>query len=125
MAGKGITSSSISGRPSYGGKGKGARGLGGKEGAKRHHKILRDNIRGINKPDIRRLARRGGVKRISGMIYDETRTALKNYLTTVLQDCVLCIEHRSAKTITIGDVLFALRRQGRPIYGFDTEPGRH
>jgi len=31
MAGKGIASSSISGRPSYGGKGKGARGLGGKE----------------------------------------------------------------------------------------------
>ena len=25
-------------------------------------------------PDIRRLARRGGVKRISGLIYEETRT---------------------------------------------------
>ena len=29
-------------------------------GAKRHRKILRDNIQGITKPAIRRLARRGG-----------------------------------------------------------------
>jgi histone H4 len=29
---------------------------------------------GITKPAIRRLARRGGVKRISGLIYEETRT---------------------------------------------------
>ena len=34
----------------------------------RHRKILRDNIQGITKPAIRRLARRGGVKRISGLI---------------------------------------------------------
>ncbi|MBE3042278.1 hypothetical protein IMZ48_06800, partial [Candidatus Bathyarchaeota archaeon] len=42
----------------------GGKGLG-KGGAKRHRKILRDNIQGITKPAIRRLARRGGVKRIS------------------------------------------------------------
>jgi histone H4 len=46
------------------GRGKGGKGLG-KGGAKRHRKILRDNIQGITKPAIRRLARRGGVKRIS------------------------------------------------------------
>ena len=43
------------------GRGKGGKGLG-KGGAKRHRKILRDNIQGITKPAIRRLARRGGVK---------------------------------------------------------------
>merc|ERR1712144_36882 len=48
-----------------GGRGKGGKGLG-KGGAKRHRKVLRDNIQGITKPAIRRLARRGGVKRISG-----------------------------------------------------------
>ncbi|KAM2383296.1 hypothetical protein COP2_042057 [Malus domestica] len=37
----------------------------GKGGAKRHKKVLRDNIQGITKPVIRRLARRGGVKRIN------------------------------------------------------------
>lgn len=49
----------------------------GKGGAKRHRKVLRDNIQGITKPAIRRLARRGGVKRISGLIYEETRGVLK------------------------------------------------
>ena len=39
--------------------------------------MLRDNIQGITKPAIRRLARRGGVKRISGLIYEETRGVLK------------------------------------------------
>ncbi|GFR16723.1 histone H4 variant TH011 [Trichonephila clavata] len=44
------------------GRGKGGKGLG-KGGAKRHRKVLRDNIQGITKPAIRRLARSGGVKR--------------------------------------------------------------
>jgi hypothetical protein len=52
-------------------------------GAKRHRKILRDNIQGITKPAIRRLARRGGVKRISGLIYEETRGVLKIFLENV------------------------------------------
>ncbi|KAH9009808.1 hypothetical protein EDB84DRAFT_1276528, partial [Lactarius hengduanensis] len=45
-------------------------------GAKRHRRILRDNIQGITKPAIRRLARRGGVKRISGLIHEETRCVI-------------------------------------------------
>ena len=48
------------------GRGKGGKQLG-KEGAKRHRKVLRDNIQGITKPAIRRLARCGGVRRISGL----------------------------------------------------------
>ena len=39
--------------------------------------MLRDNIQGVTKPAIRRLARRGGVKRMSGLIYEETRGVLK------------------------------------------------
>ena len=62
-------------------------------GAKRHRKILRDNIQGITKPAIRRLARRGGVKRISGLIYEETRGVLKIFLESELLsgvECLLC-----------------------------------
>ena len=43
-----------------------------KGGANRHRKVLRDNIQGIAKSAIRRLARRSGVKRISGLIYEES-----------------------------------------------------
>jgi histone H3/H4 len=60
----------------------------GKGGAKRHRKILRDNIQGITKPAIRRLARRGGVKRISGLIYEETRGVLKIFLENVRALCL-------------------------------------
>ncbi|KAG5598137.1 hypothetical protein H5410_039369, partial [Solanum commersonii] len=61
-------------------RGKGGKGLG-KGGAKRHRKVSRVNIQGITKPAIRRLARRGGVKRISGLIYEETRGVLKSALS--------------------------------------------
>src|SRR5947199_10865679 len=66
------------------GRGKGGKGLG-KGGAKRHRKVLRDNIQGISKPAIRRLARRGGVKRISGPIYEETRGILKVFLENIIR----------------------------------------
>ena len=41
------------------------------------------SVKGITKPAIRRLARRGGVKRISGLIYEETRGVLKIFLENV------------------------------------------
>ncbi|CAG8469728.1 1493_t:CDS:2 [Diversispora eburnea] len=85
------------------GRGKGGKGLG-KGGAKRHRKILRDNIQGITKPAIRRLARRGGVKRISGLIYEETRGVLKVFLENVIRDAVTYTEHAKRKTVTSLDV---------------------
>lgn len=42
---------------------------------------------------IRRLARRGGVKRISGLIYEETRGVLKIFLENVIRDSVTYTEH--------------------------------
>ena len=99
------------------GRGKGGKGLG-KGGAKRHRKVLRDNIQGITKPAIRRLARRGGVKRISGLIYEETRGVLKVFLENVIRDAVTYCEHAKRKTVTAMDVVYALKRQGRTLYGF-------
>ncbi|KAK4466164.1 histone H4.2 [Cladorrhinum samala] len=104
-------------RPSVGGKSS----LGGKAGAKRHRKVVKDSILGITKPAIRRLARRGGVKRISATIYEETRTALKAYLDRIVRDVVTYTDYCNRKTVTVNDVIFALRRIGRPIYGFDPE----
>ncbi|PFX24522.1 Histone H2B [Stylophora pistillata] len=102
------------------GRGKGGKGLG-KGGAKRHRKILRDNIQGITKPAIRRLARRGGVKRISGLIYEETRGVLKVFLENVIRDAVTYTEHAKRKTVTAMDVVYALKRQGRTLYGFGVD----
>ena len=98
------------------GRGKG--GKGGKGGAKRTRKVLRDNIQGITKPAIRRLARRGGVKRISGLMYEETRGVLKNFLEQTIKDSVTYTEHARRKTVTALDVVYALKRQGKTLYGF-------
>ncbi|RUP08320.1 histone-fold-containing protein [Jimgerdemannia flammicorona] len=73
---------------------------------------------GITKPAIRRLARRGGVKRISGLIYEETRGVLKTFLENVIRDAVTYTEHAKRKTVTSLDVVYALKRQGRTLYGF-------
>lgn|SRR3989338_6011400 len=111
--------STTTGRGKGGGKGfaKGGKSFGG-SGAKRHRKLLRDNIQGITKPAIRRLARRGGVKRISGLIYEETREVLKAFLENVIHDAVTYTEHARRKTVTAMDVVYALKRQGRTLYGF-------
>ena len=99
------------------GRGKGGKGLG-KGGAKRHRKVMRENIQGITKPAIRRLARRGGVKRISGDIYEEIRGVLRHFLENVIRDSVTYTEHARRKTVTAMDVVYALKRQGRTLYGF-------
>uniref|UniRef100_A0A3Q7ISF9 Histone H4 n=1 Tax=Solanum lycopersicum TaxID=4081 RepID=A0A3Q7ISF9_SOLLC len=72
------------------GHGKRGKGLG-KGGAKRHKKVLRDNIQGITKPAIHRLARRGGVK-------------LKIFLENVIRDSVTYTQHSRRKTVTTMDV---------------------
>uniref|UniRef100_A0A673YSX6 Histone H4 n=1 Tax=Salmo trutta TaxID=8032 RepID=A0A673YSX6_SALTR len=72
----------------------------GKEN-RRHRKVLSENIQGITKPAI-------GVKRISCLIYEETRQ----------RDAVTYTEHAEKKTVTAMDVVYALKRQGRTLYGF-------
>lgn len=100
------------------GQGKGGKGVG-KVGGKRHAKRTnRPSIEGITKPAIRRLARRGGVKRISAFIYDDTRAVLKSFLESVVRDAITYTEHARRKTVTAMDVVFALKRQGRTLYGF-------
>ena len=94
---------------------------------------LKWSAQGITKPAIRRLARRGGVKRISGLIYEETRGVLKVilycrvlllyscvkvFLENVIRDAVTYTEHAKRKTVTAMDVVYALKRQGRTLYGF-------
>ena len=88
-------------------------------GTFRHRMVLRDAVQSITKQDIRRLARRGGVKRISGLVYEETRAILKVFLERIIRDAVTYMEHGNRKIITALDVVFALKRHGRTLYGFD------
>ncbi|CAK8536354.1 unnamed protein product [Lathyrus sativus] len=99
------------------GRGKGIKGLG-KGGVKRHMMILRDNIWGITKSIIRRLARKGGIKRISGLIYEETRLFLKVFLTKIIHDAASYTDHARRKVVTAMDVVYTLKRKGRSLYDF-------
>ena len=99
--------------------GKGGKGKAfGKIGAKRIKFQAREIILGITKPAIRRLARRGGVKRISADIYPETRFVPKHFLESVIKDTVTYTEHARRKTVSAMDVIYALKRQGRTLYGY-------
>lgn len=101
-------------------KGKGAKGFG-KIGSKRIKHNAKDVILGITKPAIRRLARRGGVKRISADIYNETRGIIKGFLEIVIRDAVTYTEHARRKTVSAMDIIYALKRQGKSLYGYDTK----
>lgn len=94
------------------------KGKGKSSKAIRHRLVVRDSIQGITKPAIRRLARRGGVKRISGLIYDEVRDTLRSFLGVIVRDAVTYTEHAHRKTVTAMDVVYALKRHGRTLYGF-------
>ena len=86
---------------------------------RRHRCVIRFARYGITKPAIRRMARRGGVKRISGdRVYEETRDALKTFMRAVIEDAVTYTKHARRKTVTAMDVVRALKRQGRTLYGF-------
>ncbi|CAF2094952.1 unnamed protein product [Brassica napus] len=87
---------------------------------------IRRNQQNVNLPSQNRKfncafqfpAKRGGVKRISGLIYEETRGVLKIFLENVIRDAVTYTEHARRKTVTAMDVVYALKRQGRTLYGF-------
>jgi histone H4 len=96
----------------------------GKSGAskavsgKRVKKILKDSTRGITKGSIRRLARRAGVKRISGLLYEEARGTLKAFVEKVVADAVSYTEYARKRTVTTGAVVAALKKRGRMLYGY-------
>lgn len=76
------------------------------------------NLANITKPALRRLARRGGVKRISGLIYDEARQMLRQFIQEVTHDALTYAVHAKRKTIRPVDIVCALKRQGRTLYGY-------
>jgi histone H4 len=104
-------------QPIMSGRGRGGKSLGN-GGAKRHRKVLCNNIQGITKPTICHLAHCGGVKRISGLIYEETRGVLKVFLENVIHDSVTYTEHACRKTVMAMDIVYSLKHQEKTLYSF-------
>ncbi|KAB7501378.1 Histone H4 [Armadillidium nasatum] len=84
------------------GRGKGGKGLG----KRRRQESPKSSSVSPNQLFVV-LPRRGGVKRIPGI--DLRRNS---------RDAVTYTEHAKRKTVTAMDVVYALKRQGRTLYGF-------
>jgi histone H4 len=76
-------------------------------------------LEGISKASIRRLARRGGVQRISGAMYPEVRGLLRSFLQKIIRTAVVYTDHARRKTVSVYDVIHALKHEGRTLYGFE------
>ena len=50
----------------------------------------------------------------------QIRAVLRVFLENVMRDAVTYTEHAKRKTVMATDVVFALKRQGRTLYGFDS-----
>ncbi|OJJ50929.1 hypothetical protein ASPZODRAFT_126902 [Penicilliopsis zonata CBS 506.65] len=90
---------------------------------RRGRKPIRDNILGVSRQSIRRLARRGGIARINIDIYQGVRQVIKDRLELLISQLVELLESGNTpdheRTIVDSrDVVYVLSRLGTPMYGF-------
>ena len=70
----------------------------------------------IGRSAVRRLARRGGTKRMQMGFTEEVNTQLREYLRNLLRDTTALVEMRGKQTVRKEDVLYILQQQGHPLY---------
>ena len=75
-------------------------------------------IEGITKGDIRRLARKGGISRISTDIYTETKYTIKQFLKHIVKKALVYMQASKRKTCKPMDLIMALKGEGKSLYGF-------
>eukprot|EP00873_Tetraselmis_striata_P001424 jgi/Tetstr1/421688/TSEL_012627.t1 len=73
---------------------------------------------GLSVCSIKRLARRAGVKRLSPLVIPDTRTAVRDFLSGLVSAAIKYVEHGRRRTVTVMDVLRALKLNGRTLYGY-------
>ena len=72
----------------------------------------------ISMASIKRLARRASVKRMGKSVAPEIRKSLTIFIENILKDSVIFMEHSRRKTLSLDDVLNALHRNGKKLYGW-------
>ena len=72
----------------------------------------------IPKASVKKLARRAGVKRVSGLLYEDIRAVANKFLKDVMDEAVVLTLHKKRKTIGTSDVVKTLKDKGRTLYGF-------
>lgn len=87
----------------------------------RSRKILRDNIMGITKPAIARLAHYAGIKAMSNEFYMDVREILKAELERVIKDVTILIEYQRRRTVYRDDIIETLKRHGMAVLASGNE----
>ncbi|MGL5745504.1 MAG: histone H4 [Cetobacterium sp.] len=72
--------------------------------------------KGLSSGDIKRLARRGGVKRISKSIYADVQASLYEFVKDIVNAAAVYTEHAKRKTVTTTDVCMALKSRNVTLY---------
>ena len=95
------------------------KGQSGKQAAARRksENANKPLIMGITKNDIKRLARKGGVKRIRNDVYDFTRDIIHSFLGMLVRDSMIYMQAAKRVTCYPMDVVMAMKRQGVSLYG--------
>ncbi|KAG6952103.1 hypothetical protein JG688_00013423 [Phytophthora aleatoria] len=70
----------------------------------------------ISNQSIRRLARRARVKRMSALIYQQTRAVLKFFVRNLVQDALKYTEHANRKTMSTMDAIYAKASRPHPLW---------
>lgn len=96
--------------------GKGGKGLG-KGGAKRHRKRS-ETATHIAAPQLKRLARRAGVKRVGACCYPQMRMILNEYVQKMIHHSSNFCDAGKRKTITSQDVISAFKLERISLVGY-------
>lgn len=79
-----------------------------KAGPLKNRKILRDNIQGITKPALQRIMHKAGVKRASGLVYEQLRGTLKVGLEDIIKMAVIHTQNAGRKTLSLNDAVHGI-----------------
>lgn len=93
------------------------RGKGGKLSALRHNQSLLNVKELCSDQSIRRMAQRGGAKRLSKSSLDEQRQYALRQLKILVNLAICYTLHARRKTLYAIDIKYAARRMGTELYG--------
>jgi histone H4 len=70
-------------------------------------KTYKDNIQGLVKSRIHNICNKVGIKRVSGLIYEEIRGIAKIFLEDFLRQIITITEYYRRRTVSINDIYMA------------------
>ena len=88
---------------------------------RRHHNrtaLERQRQCGLTTTAAKKLARRGGVKRMQATVKPKMQEVLVKFVTDVLRDTVALVESRRGTIVNPLDIVYALKKQAITYYGF-------